>query len=97
MNSERYVISRRDEEGDCQQCAVPLLVGDDALETNNGIYCGKSCAGKAREDAKRTRAKRERIRRWYRINPDAEPEACEVVPGELEYREGWRGDSDGGL
>lgn len=53
---ERYRIDRHCYEAECEWCATPLYVGDDAWETDSGgLACSRACARRIDDkDALRT-------------------------------------------
>ena len=49
ITAERYRISNRHEEADCNYCGCPLFVGDIAFAADNAVYCSKKCIGDHRD------------------------------------------------
>lgn len=41
---ERYRIKRPIEETECDYCGCDLIVGDDALESADRVFCSRACA-----------------------------------------------------
>lgn len=44
-----YRIRSAAEETSCEWCGFPLYVGDSAIELDDRIYCGRSCATEHRQ------------------------------------------------
>jgi hypothetical protein len=49
MNVRKYRIEYFEEEGECDQCGWPIIVGDTAVDVDDGFAfcCGLACARRA--------------------------------------------------